>query len=281
MKMRHGLVVASGPGWATVTLDGVDVDVLASAGRELTVGLPATLLQQDRTLVALSTWTEPVPPPIVADWIAPCQVDRPYTGIADGWFYQVPITESMPAGAIGLVHAHKNWQLADTYPTTDSQGNVYVPVYNPTDVYALFQAWAVECVYPLTAGVDYVYMGVTVYNDGDTTDSLFSGMQIKNPPAGAMVVDTERVAPGHIISGVAPGNGGAWLLAAAFGDNPHTLTGGWTEQVDRPPPGNWNAQRKPRTVAGKVSGNGAWSITSSATAPPYRDSIEVAMVGIQ
>lgn len=53
MRLRHGTVTDSGPGWALVSLDGVDVEVLVSAGQELPLGSTAACVQDGRRLVAL------------------------------------------------------------------------------------------------------------------------------------------------------------------------------------------------------------------------------------
>lgn len=56
--MRHGVVVESGAGWAVVTLDGVNVEALVSAGGELPLGAIGCLVLDGRRLVCLGA-----PPP--------------------------------------------------------------------------------------------------------------------------------------------------------------------------------------------------------------------------
>lgn len=68
MRMRHGVVVDSGPGWADVELDGVVVPhVPVSFGKTLAFGETATLVQQNRSLIALAIRKTP-PPPLLFTW---------------------------------------------------------------------------------------------------------------------------------------------------------------------------------------------------------------------
>lgn len=55
MRMRHGVIVESGFGWAVVRLDGADVKAPTSGGRTLKPGSVATLVQDGRRMLALGT----------------------------------------------------------------------------------------------------------------------------------------------------------------------------------------------------------------------------------
>lgn len=52
MRLRFGVVTASSAGAATVTLDGVSVEVTVVSGLTLTVGDTAVVMQDGRRLVS-------------------------------------------------------------------------------------------------------------------------------------------------------------------------------------------------------------------------------------